>query len=111
MTTIRPSELKGRCYAERGAPQLSVAICLDLDPAAQGETVDEAKGKLDAIIDDGVCESWDGTDQAYTDAMLNRRAPQSYWLRFRSFAVRRRIRRHDDTPRPFNEPLPLVVTP
>lgn len=38
MTTIRPTELKVRCYAEREAPRLWVAICLDFDLAAQGET-------------------------------------------------------------------------
>lgn len=109
MTTIRPSELKVRCYAEREAPGVWVAICLDFDLAAQGETFEEAKGKLDAMIDDYVREAWDGEDRPYADALLNRRAPLRYWLRFWWFAFRRRIRRHDDTHRPFNGRLPLSL--
>ncbi len=102
MTTIRPSELKVRCYAEREAPGVWVALCLDFDLAAQGETFEEAKGKLDAMIDDYVREAWDGEDQPYADALR-------YWLRFWWCAFWRRIRRHDDTHRPFNGRLPLSL--
>jgi hypothetical protein len=38
MATIRPSELKSRCYAEREAPRLWIAIVMDFKLAAQGET-------------------------------------------------------------------------
>ncbi len=107
---MRPSKLKGRCYAEREAPRLSVANCLGLDPSAQGKTVDETKGKLDAIFDD-VREPWDGTDQAYADALLNRRALLSYRRPFRWLVFRSCIRRHDNTHRSSNERLPLVLIP
>jgi hypothetical protein len=110
MATIPPSELKSRCYPEREAPRLWVAIVMHFNLAAQGETFEELKGKLDAMFDD-VREAWDGTGKPQADALLKRRAPPSYWLPFRWIAFRRRIRRPDNMHRPSNGRLSLVLTP
>jgi hypothetical protein len=48
MHSIRPRDLTLRCYAEREAPELWVAICLDFDLAAQGETFEDARARLEA---------------------------------------------------------------
>ncbi|AFL74409.1 hypothetical protein [Thiocystis violascens] len=111
MTTIRPTELKVRCYAEREAPRLWVAICLDFDLAAQGETLEKARRVLDAMINDYVEDTWDGEDQPYADALMSRRAPLRYWLRFYWFTWMRRLnRKHTHSAHyPFNERLPLSL--
>ncbi|NEV64147.1 type II toxin-antitoxin system HicB family antitoxin [Thiorhodococcus minor] len=109
MTSIRPTELRLRCYAEREAPDVWVALCLDFDLAAQGETFEDAKAKLDAMIDDYVRDAWEGEDQPFAESLLNRRAPLRYWLRFWWFSLWSRIRHRNGTHRPFNGRLPLSL--
>lgn len=57
-----------------------VAACLDLSLAAQGETMLEAKNKLDAQIKDYFDEAI--ADPAYAEQMLNRKAPLQLWLKY-----------------------------
>ena len=102
-----------RCYAEREAPGLWIAICLDFDLAAQGETFEEAKRSLGAMVDDYVRDAWEGEDKPYADHFLNRRqAPLRYWLKFWWFSLWRNTwsKRRNGMHRPFNSNLPLVLS-
>ncbi|MEA1049250.1 hypothetical protein U5801_05445 [Lamprobacter modestohalophilus] len=69
-----PNQLRLRCYAEHQGPRLWVAVCIDLCLAAQGETCEEARNKLDAQIDQYVEEAFT-VDRAYFDQLIPRKAP------------------------------------
>lgn len=75
------------CYARQEGPGLWVALCLNFDLAAQGETFDEAKARLDAMIDAYVEEALSGADQDHADALLSRRAPWHHWLRYWAYVA------------------------
>lgn len=111
MHSIRPRDLTLRCYAEREAPDLWVAICLDFDLAAQGETFEDARARLDAMIDDYVIDAWEGEDRPYADALLHRRAPLRYWVKFWWFTAWRWLNHahRDGKHRPFDGHLPLKL--
>ena len=101
---------KLRCYAERQAPGLWVALCLDFDLAAQGESFQDVRTRLDAMIDDYVEDALTGEDRAHAPSLLNRRAPWRYWLRYYWFALVRTIRRRPVRDhRTFREALHLVL--
>ena len=68
------NQLRLRCYAEQQAPQLWVAICIDLCLAAQGETCAEARAKLDQQMDQYVEEAFT-VDRDHFDQLIPRKAP------------------------------------
>jgi predicted RNase H-like HicB family nuclease len=96
------------CYARQEAPGTWVALCLNFDLAAQGETFDEAKARLDAMLNEYVADALTGADQDQADAFLNRRAPWYYWLRYWAYVALARLRPRR-SPRPFVEELPLAL--
>lgn len=67
-------ELRLRCYAEEQAPQLWVAVCIDLCLAAQGDTCAEARAKLDTQMDQYVQEAYT-VDRAHFSQLIPRKAP------------------------------------
>ena len=106
---MKPANLVLRCYAEQteGAWQ---AFCLDLCLAAQADSFDEAKLKLEQMIFDYVYDAVAGADKDHAAYLLSRRAPLRYWLKYYLYsaliamgAVRNQMRRL------FKEPMPLVV--
>lgn len=62
-----------RCYAKRSEGQW-VAMCIDLCLAAQADTFEEAKRKLEAQISDYVYEAVT-VDRQHAQTLLTRRAP------------------------------------
>ena len=99
-----------RCYAEREEPDVWVALCLDFDLAAQGETLEQAREHLDAMINDYVEDALTGEDRDHAAALLNRRAPWRYWLRFYWFTLMASLRRRPALAHmPFLESLPLAL--
>jgi len=62
-----------RCYARCDAGQW-VAVCIDLGLAAQGETWEEVKGKLEAQVNDYVHEALTA-DRTHANDLLRRKAP------------------------------------
>lgn len=107
---MRKSQWKLRCYAERQAPDLWVALCLDFDLAAQGETFEDARARLDAMINDYVEDALTGEDREYADAFLNRRAPWKDWARYYWVSLLRAISpRPAHASRTFREALQLAL--
>ena len=57
-----------------------VASCLDFDLAAQGDTLEEAKASLEAMIVDYVNDALVGEDRIHAERLLRRKAPLKEWL-------------------------------
>ncbi len=81
---MRPIDLKLRCFAQQENDKSWFAICIDLNLFAQGETANEARKKLHAIIADYLTEALT-VDEQYIDDLIPRRAPfyfifRYYWL-------------------------------
>lgn len=105
---LRPAQLILRCYAERQGEQW-VALCLDLTLAAQAETFDDARAKLEAMIVEYVYDAVAGEDKAHAAELLSRKAPLPYWLKYWYYRARERVgaARHGLW-RLFSEPFPLL---
>lgn len=78
---MKPSSLLLRCYARR-SEGVWVAVCIDLCLAAQADTFEEARAKLDAQIMDYVYDALAGEDRAHAEELLSRRAPLSQRLEY-----------------------------
>lgn len=59
---------------------LYIAACLDLTLAAQADTPELAKMKLEEQIKDYLLEAL--SDKQYAFDLLNRKAPLSWWVRY-----------------------------
>lgn len=96
-----------RCFAECRHGQWQ-AFCIDLCLAAQDETFEGARRRLDAQILDYVHEAC-GEDQAHARELLARKAP--FYLRFRYWYYRLLSAIHAKGSRrrkTFNEPWPVA---
>jgi len=78
---MQPRELILRCYAERQHGQW-VAVCLDFSLAAQDETLEGAKARLEAQIEEYVFDAIEGEDREHAEQLLTRRAPWQQWARY-----------------------------
>ena len=111
MQEMSPAKLMLHCYADKIGDQWQ-AFCLDLSLAAQGDSFEDAKAKLDRMIVDYVYDAVVGDDREHADELLNRRAPLRYWLKFYVYVALCRLgtfRR--ELHRLFKEPLPLPLRP
>jgi hypothetical protein len=107
---ISPHRLVLHCYAEKQGNQWQ-AFCLDLTLAAQASSFEEVKRKLEHMILDYVQDALIGQDKAHVDALLNRRAPLAYWVKYYWLAFLCRIGSiHREFRRLFKEGLPLTVS-
>jgi hypothetical protein len=107
MARSRPRVVK--CYAERVGSQWQ-AFALDFDLAAQGDSFEQARQKLDAMIRDYVVEAV-GEDLAHIRQLLSRRAPLHMWARYYWLRLRTMLRdgspgNGDDSGRAFIDPIP-----
>ncbi len=108
---MRPVNLTLRCYAEQisGGWQ---AFCLDLCLAAQGDTIDEVKHKLEEMISEYIYDALAGEDKEHAAALLSRRAPFKYWLKYYLYSALISIGAvHNHVKLLFKEPLPLILAP
>jgi predicted RNase H-like HicB family nuclease len=97
-----------RCYARHNEGQW-IAFCLDFDLAAQADTFEDAKIKLESMIKEYVFDALVGEDKEYAEQLLTRKAPIVEWLKYYSYVFRSRFR-HAKTGlyHLFKEPLPLT---
>ena len=77
---MKPNDLVLRCFAERTDGVWS-AVCLDLNLAAQSESLDAVMEKLDDQIRSYLEDAFT-VDKEYAADLLKRRAPVSLWLRY-----------------------------
>ncbi|MFP9227573.1 DUF1902 domain-containing protein [Pectobacterium cacticida] len=69
--------LRCMAYQQNG---VFVAACIDLSLAAQADTMQDAMKKLDEQIKDYLVEAY--SEPAYTEQLLNRKAPLSMRLKY-----------------------------
>lgn len=77
-----------RCYIEHKNDQWQ-AFSLEFGLAAQGETEQDVRRKLESMIESYLEDALIGEDRAHADELLNRRATwlvyaKYYWTSFRS---------------------------
>lgn len=82
--------IRVRGYAERQCDQW-VAVCLDFTLAAQADTLEEVRSKLDAQIEDYLYDALQGDARAHAYQLLQRRAPLYFWLKYWSIWSRLRL--------------------
>lgn len=78
-----------RCLAMREGEHW-VALCLDFDLAAQGDSFLEVKERLDAQIVDFVTEAAT-IDREHAPYLLRRKAPLKYRLLYRWLGLRKKV--------------------
>lgn len=82
-----------RCYAKQEGDQW-VAICIDLCLAAQADSYEEAKNKLEIQVNDYVHEALT-VDREHAYTLLTRKAPLAHRIEYRLLSLRQML-----TPRP-----------
>jgi predicted RNase H-like HicB family nuclease len=102
---MKTNELILRCFAERKGNQWQ-AFCLEFGLAAQADTLEEARRKLDDMICSYVEDATVGADRAFGADLLSRGAPLLDWIKYYFYAARKRLLRHG-VPQQFREVLPL----
>ncbi len=102
---MNPEQLIVKCYAEQEADYW-VAVCLDFNLAAQGDSFEDVKTKLEAMIADYVYDALAGEDKHYAAQLLSRRAPLSSWLKYRF--IKLKITLLHSAGRVFDETMPLI---
>lgn len=78
---MNPKQLIIKCYAEC-EDGVWVALCLDFNLAAQGDSFEDVKLKLEAMIKEYVYDALEGEDKIYANQLLSRRAPLSAWFKY-----------------------------
>ena len=102
------NQLLLRCYAKYEEGQW-LAFCLDFDLAAQADSFEEAKTKLENMIKAYVFDALVGEDKDYAQQLLFRKAPLLEWLKYDFYlAINRFIHARQGMYRLFLEPLPLT---
>jgi predicted RNase H-like HicB family nuclease len=100
---MKSKDLILKCYAEQ-EDGVWVAVCLDFNLAAQADSYQEVKEKLESMISSYVREALT-IDVAYADQLLSRRAPLSSWIKYYSIIIRNTI--HENKHFVFNEIMPM----
>lgn len=95
-----------RCMAYR-QDGVFVAVCLDWSLAAQGDTLDEAKKKLEEQMD-ALIEEAKAEPKYAKQLLFNRKAPKSLWLKYWYIAAIMFFRKQDQATL-FNEPCNAPV--
>jgi len=107
---MRPIDLKLRCYVQQEPDYSWFAVCIDLNLVAQGDTLEEARHKLHAIIGDFLLEAFTKDEQYFND-LVPRKAPIAFLLRYYWLSLLAKLSktiRHTATPHLFTEHLPLI---
>lgn len=98
-----------RCYAKKDGDSW-VAVCIDLGLAAQGDSLQDVKLKLESMTMSYVRDAVT-VDREYADQLLNRRAPLSQVISYHFIKYRNKIGKFKDSFKTFIEVLPLVPSP
>lgn len=83
---MKTNDLLLRCYGEHKDNQWSV-VCIDLCLAAQADTLNEAKEKLNSMMVEYIDDCLNGEDQEYAYDLLNRKAPLEQFAKYYWFKV------------------------
>lgn len=113
---MNAADLVLRCYIKKEQDHF-VAVCIDLCLAAQGESIQDARQKLDAQIR-GYVEEALTVDSEYADQLLNRKAPFSqrayfHWILARLLIKHKllswlgRTNTQEDKEQAFKEAMPM----
>ena len=102
---MTPEQLIVKCYAEQEG-DCWVAVCLSFNLAAQGDSFDEVKIKLEAMLAEYVYDALAGEDKPYAAQLLSRRAPLSSWIRY--YVIKLKIAVLHSAERVFDEIMPLI---
>lgn len=70
-----------RGYAEKVDDQWQI-FCVDLNLAAQADTFDDARNKLESMVVEYVYDALVGEDKAHAAELLSRKAPMGFWLKY-----------------------------
>ncbi len=105
---MNSKQLTLKCYAEYKENVWS-AICLDFNLAAQGDTFEETKQKLESMIFDYLHDIFEGEDKNFAGQLLNRKAPLEFWLRYYLLDLKLKLWHSANNMRGriFNETLPI----
>lgn len=109
---LTPARMVLRCFAQRDGDQW-ITVCLDLDLFAQDDTFDGAKRRLEAQICSYVTDALVGEDRDHAEALLTRRAPLTWWLKYHWARLRFRLGargNNGSNGRPFSESMPVQPT-
>ncbi|PPK76687.1 uncharacterized protein DUF1902 [Methylobacter tundripaludum] len=101
---MNPKQLIIKCYAECEGG-VWVALCLDFNLAAQGDSFEDAKAKLEAMIKEYVYDALEGEDKIYASQLLSRRAPFSAWFKYYVMKIKNNI--FHSSNHIFDETMPL----
>lgn len=87
---MRAKELILRCFVKQDGDQW-VAVCIDLCLAAQADSIDEAKSKLESMVHSYLEDAF-GTDRQYAHQLLSRKAPFGqvmyyHWLKLKMWLL------------------------
>nr|VFK56837.1 MAG: hypothetical protein BECKTUN1418F_GA0071002_10964 [Candidatus Kentron sp. TUN]VFK60763.1 MAG: hypothetical protein BECKTUN1418D_GA0071000_11345 [Candidatus Kentron sp. TUN]VFK63860.1 MAG: hypothetical protein BECKTUN1418E_GA0071001_10933 [Candidatus Kentron sp. TUN] len=108
---MHTTELLLRCYTENKDHQWH-AFCIDLNLAAQGDTVGEVREKLSSMIREYVYDATVGEHKEYADQLLNRKAPVSFRIKYLFYTYKRLLLiGRNDVLLSFKEVMPLVPAP
>src|SRR5690348_10830890 len=77
-----------RSYAERLPDGQWQGFCVTFNLAAQANSAEEVRHKLDAMVEDYLWDATEGADVAHAQALLARRAPLYFWVRYFSVWLR-----------------------
>lgn len=102
---MKTKDLFLRCYVEK-KHDVWQGFCLEFCLAVQGDSPQEVREKLEAMISEYVYDAVIGEDREFAYELLNRRAPLPQWLKyyFYAFAIRCMHLKNDVTL--FMEPYP-----
>ena len=95
-----------RCYAEKEADGTWFTICLSLNLYARGDSFEQSRHKLHAVISAYLRDALT-VDSEFVGDLIPRRAPLYFWLRYAFIWCCVKIR-DVATVRKFKEVLPLV---
>lgn len=111
---MRANELLLRCYAER-KHGIWQAFCIDLNLAAQGDSFEEVRKKLEDMVFEYVYDAVAGEHREHAEYLLNRKAPLYFRAKWhfaraasRIARLQRLVMRWCDQLTTFKEPLPLL---
>ena len=87
---MKPKDLILRCYGQkRGGTWYGV--CLELNIAAEADSLNELKNKINSMILSYIEAACDTEDKPSIPFLLRRRAPITDWCRYYFIALSRRI--------------------
>ena len=104
---MKQHELLLRCMAWHDTDGQWVALCLDFDLAAQDDSFEAVKERLDAQVRTYLRDALVGQDREHAGALLRRRAPLRYWIEYYAVMVAHKLRMHFNAQN-YSRPIPLA---